>query len=137
MTRWLVDTGPLVALLCADDRHHNWAVEQSRHAPATVFTCDAVISEALFLLKRAGHDADPLFALVEIGFLRSEFDFHAEYLRTRDLLRRYRERPMAFADACLVRLTEMTTDSCVWTVDSDFEFYRKHGRRTISLVAPW
>jgi len=137
MTRWLVDTGPLVALLCADDRHHHWAVEQSRHAPATVFTCDAVISEALFLLKRAGHDADPLFALVEIGFLRSEFDFHAEYLRTRDLLRRYRERPMAFADACLVRLTEMTTDSCVWTVDSDFEFYRKHGRRTISLVAPW
>jgi hypothetical protein len=44
---------------------------------------------------------------------------------------------MAFADACLVHMSELHADSCVWTVDHDFEFYRKNGRRSISLVAPW
>jgi uncharacterized protein len=134
---WLIDTGPLVALLVGDDGQHAWAVEQSRHAPATVLTCDAVISEALFLLKRDGHDADGLFALVDAGFLRSDFDFHGEYRPVRDLLRRYRERPMSFADACLVRLAELHADACVWTLDRDFQFYRKHRRQTLSLVTPW
>ncbi len=137
MTQWLVDTGPLVALLCVDDKHHKWAVEQSKHAPAAVLTCDAVLSEALFLLNRAGHGGDDLFALVEAGFLNSDFGFHAEHHHIRELIRRYRDRPTAFADACLVRMAELFPDSCVWTVDKDFEFYRTHNRRTLSLVAPW
>jgi predicted nucleic acid-binding protein len=135
---WLVDTGPLVALLVGDDTEHAWAVEQSKYAPPTVLTCDAVLSETLFLLKRDGHDTDDLFALVETGFLRSDFDFHSEYRRVRDLMRRYRERPMAFADACLVRMTELgREDACIWTLDRDFQFYRKHRRQTLSLVTPW
>ncbi|MGH6610677.1 MAG: type II toxin-antitoxin system VapC family toxin, partial [Burkholderiaceae bacterium] len=120
-----------------DDRRHDWAVEQSKHAPATVLTCDAVISEALFLLKREGHNVDDLFALVNAGFLRSEFDFHAEYRHVRDLMRRYRSRPMAFADACLVRMAEMRPEAVIWTLDRDFAFYRKNGRQTLSLVATW
>jgi uncharacterized protein len=134
---WLIDTGPLVALLVGDDGQHAWAVEQSRHAPTSVLTCDAVISEALFLLKRDGHDADSLFALVEAGFLRSDFDFHGEYRHVRDLMRRYRERPMSFADACLVRMAELDADACVWTLDRDFQVYRKNRRQTLSLVTPW
>lgn len=137
MKSWLIDTGPLVALLVGDDHQHTWAVEQSKHAPATVSTCDAVLSEALFLLKRAGHETDALFELVEVGFLRSDFDFHAEYRHVRALMRRYRERPMAFADACLVRMAELRPEASIWTLDRDFHFYRKHGRQTLSLVTPW
>lgn len=137
MKTWLIDTGPLVALLVADDHRHDWAIEESKHAPATVLTCDAVISEALFLLKREGYDSRDLFALVEAGFLRSEFDFHAEYRHVRDLMHRYRSRPMGFADACLVRMAEQRPQAAVWTLDRDFHFYRKQGRQTLSLVAGW
>lgn len=137
MRTWLIDTGPLVALLVGDDTQHPWVVEQSKHAPSTVLTCDAVISEALFLLKRDGHDADDLFAMVELGFLRSDFDFHAEYRQARELMRRYRDRPMSFADACLVRMAELQEDACIWTLDRDFSVYRKHRRLTLSLVTPW
>jgi predicted nucleic acid-binding protein len=133
---WLIDTGPLVALLVGDDTRHEWTVEASKQAPATVLTCDAVISEALFLLKRGGHTVDGIFALVETGFLRSEFDFHAEYRHVHDLMRRYRDRPMAFADACLVRMAEMRPEASVWTLDDDFRFYRKNRRQTLSLVVP-
>jgi len=135
--RWLVDTGPLVALLVGDDTQHSWATEQSKHAPSTVLTCEAVISEALFLLKREGHNFNDLFALVETGFLRTDFDFQAEHRTIRDLMHRYRQRPMSFADACLIRIAELLPDSCIWTLDRDFHFYRKNRHQTLSLVTPW
>ena len=137
MKHWVVDTGPLVALLVGDDLQHAWAIEQSKHAPATVITCDAVISETLFLLKREGHRTDDLFALIESGFLRSDFDFQSEYGFVRTLMQRYRDRPMSFADACLVRMAEMDSEACIWTLDRDFSVYRRNGRQTLAVVAPW
>jgi predicted nucleic acid-binding protein len=125
-----------VALLARDDAWHNWAVEVSKQAPASILSCDAVISEALFLIKRGGHRTDVLFELVDAGFLRSEFDFHAQYRHVRDLMRRYRDRPMAFADACQVRMAELHPTACIWTLDRDFRFYRKNRRQTLSLVVP-
>jgi hypothetical protein len=120
----------------ASDAQHVWAVETSKRAPATVLTCDAVVSEALFLLKRGGHDTTTLFSLVDVGFLRSDFDFHAEYRPVRDLMQRYREQPMAFADACLVRMAELRPEACIWTLDADFRVYRRHRRQTLPLVTP-
>ena len=136
MKVWLVDTGPLVALLARNDSQHGWAVETAKRAPATVLTCDAEVSEAQFLLNRARLRIDGFFGLVERGFLRSDFDLHAEYIHIRDLMIRYRERPMSFADACLVRMAEMRPDATIWTSDSDFRFYRKNHRQTLSLVIP-
>jgi predicted nucleic acid-binding protein len=134
---WIIDTGPLVALLVGDDRSHAWAVEQSKEAPPFVLTCEAVISEALFLLKRDGHEADDLFGLVDVGFLRVDLDFHTEYVRVRELMRRYRDRPMSYADACLVRMAELHQGATVWTLDRDFQFYRMHRRQALTLRAPW
>jgi predicted nucleic acid-binding protein len=127
----------LVALLVGDDAQHVWTVEQSKSAPATVLTCEGVISEALFLLKRDGHDSSDVFALIETGFLRTDFDFPGEYRAVRDLMHRYRDRPMSFADACLVRMAELQPEASLWTLDRDFQFYRKHRRQTLSLVTPW
>lgn len=137
MKTWLIDTGPLAALLVGDDHQHLWAVEQSKAAPATVVTCDAVLSETSFLLKREEYGSDSLFALIERGFLRSQFDLHAEYRHLRALMRRYRNRPMSFADACLVRMAELRPEAVIWTLDRDFHVYRKNGRQTLSLVTPW
>lgn len=133
---WLIDTGPLVALLVATDSHHAWAVEQLRHSPPTVFTCDAVLSEAMFLLGREGHNCDDLFALAETGFLRSDFRFTTEHAAIRKLMRRYASLPMSFADACLVRMAETEGPACIWTLDNDFRVYRQNGRHTIPLVTP-
>ncbi len=137
MRRWLIDTGPLVALLVGDDHWHGWAVEQSKESPPSVLTCEAVVSEALFLLKRDGHGFDDLFGLVDAGFLRVDFDFAGEYARVHALMKRYRDRPMSYADACLVRMAEIHQAALVWTLDRDFQFYRKHRRQALPLRTPW
>jgi hypothetical protein len=50
-------------------------------------------------------------------------------------MRRYANVPMSLADACLVRLAELTRLP-ICTLDSDFGIYRAHGRRTLELITP-
>ena len=46
MSEVLVDTGPVVAMICAGDRDHAWTVERFRALPPSFLTCEAVIAEA-------------------------------------------------------------------------------------------
>jgi predicted nucleic acid-binding protein len=50
------------------------------------------------------------------------------------LVRKYADVPMSFADACLVRMTEILTDPILLTTDTDFRIYRRHSRKTIPCV---
>lgn len=53
------------------------------------------------------------------------------------LLKKYRDRDMDLADACIVRLAELMRDSRVVTVDrADFSVYRRNGRELIPLIVP-
>ncbi len=49
---------------------------------------------------------------------------------------RYADTPMSLADACLVRLTESVPDCLLFTLDKDFEHYRRNGRQVIPLLRP-
>ena len=51
-------------------------------------------------------------------------------------MRRYRNRPMSLADACLVRLSELEIAGEILTLDSDFRIYRRHGNKVIPVLMP-
>ncbi|MDQ6939480.1 MAG: hypothetical protein M3119_04910 [Verrucomicrobiota bacterium] len=53
------------------------------------------------------------------------------------LMRRYADKPMSLADACLVRLSELHKDCRVFTLDRHFKHYRRFGRSIIPLLSPW
>ena len=132
----LLDTGPLVSFLGAGLKYHQWAVEQWKRLRPPLLTCEPVLTEAAFLLKREGRDTDTLFALLERGVIRIALAVQEEQADLRALMRRYRNRPMSLADACLVRLSEIHTAAEVFTLDSDFRIYRRHGNRVISVRMP-
>jgi len=95
-----------------------------------------VLTEAAFLLKREGRDADPLFALLERGVIRVAMGVQDEQADVRALMHRYRNRPMSLADACLVRLSELEASAEIFTLDSDFKVYRRHGNKVIPVLMP-
>jgi predicted nucleic acid-binding protein len=132
----LIDTGPLVSFLAAGLRHHAWTCDQWKLFRPPLLTCEPVLTEAAFLLKREGREADPLFALLERGVIRIAFDIQEEQADLRALMDRYRNRPMSLADACLVRLSELHATGEVFTLDSDFRIYRRHGNRVIPVLIP-
>ncbi len=132
----LLDTGPLVAFLAADLEDHDWVSDQWKRLPPPLLTCEPVLTEAAFLLKREGCEADPLFVLLERGVLRVGLEVQDQLADLRALMRRYRDRPMSLADACLVRLAEMHPCGAVFTLDADFRIYRRHGNRVIPVLMP-
>jgi predicted nucleic acid-binding protein len=132
----IVDTGPLVALLVRTEDHHEWTVERLRELKPPFVTCEAVLAETAHLVRRVRHGLDRFVELLMSDLLRTDFDLMAERAAVGRLLRKYADRPMSLADACLVRLAELHDGASVLTVDGDFAVYRKHGRRAIPLIAP-
>jgi predicted nucleic acid-binding protein len=132
----IADTGVLVALLDRAERHHVWAAERVKQIEAPLLICEPVLSEAMHLLARVPAAQDRLFGLLEKRALKLAFRIEEHVPSLRALHRKYRDKPMSLADACIVRMAELYVRHCVFTLDSDFFVYRKHGREPLSLIHP-
>lgn len=135
----LVDSGPIVALLDRRDSYHDWAKQQIANLHEPLLTCEAVISEVFFLLSRVRGGTSIFVALLRDGLLLPSANFSyreqsAEVLRH---LQHYADLPMSFADACLVRMSELERDCIIFTTDRDFLTYRRNRRQSIPLLSPF
>ncbi|MCW5700633.1 MAG: PIN domain-containing protein, partial [Rhodospirillales bacterium] len=104
MVAAIVDTGPLVAYLDRRERHHPWVVECIAQIEAPLLVCEPVLAETMFLLARLPKAQDAVFALLLNGALRIAFQVTEHVADLHAMLRKYRDRPMSLADACIVRM---------------------------------
>ena len=125
------DTGVIIAYLNPRDQYHAWAVEQFGRFPS-LLTCEAVLTEATHLAR----SAVPVMRLLTAGVLEIAYSLHGDEASVAALLEKYADRPMDFADACLVRMTEQHPACEVVTVDGDFLVYRRHGNEPINVAHP-
>jgi predicted nucleic acid-binding protein len=132
----LLDTGPLVALIDRADRFHAWTTASLERLRAPLLSCQPVVTEACFLLRRLRGGPQAVLSLVERGVVRLDFDLEREVASLSRLLTRYANVPMSLADACLVRMSERHANTVVMTLDGDFRLYRRHGRQAIPVVIP-
>jgi len=107
MKRVIVDTGPLIALLNPSDAHHEWARASFDTIEPPMFSCEAVLSEACFLLHRIKGGQGAVVDLVAQGIVRVSFALGSELVAVRKLMDRYASMPMSLADACLARMSEL------------------------------
>ncbi len=136
-TKILLDSGPLVGFVSATDQHHRWAAEIWGSLYEPLWTCEAVLSETIFLLQSDGNSIDPLLELFERGLVKLDFEISTHQSDVWQLLRKYADQPMSLADACLVRLAELNDNCQIFTTDKDFLVYRRKGRSLIPLLAPF
>jgi len=132
----VLDTGPLVAFIDGEDTQHRWTSAQLASLQPPFITCEAVISEALFLLPRARRGVPTLLSFLREGLVKVSFDLDDNLESVTQLIAKYQDVPMSLADACLVRMTELHDRAQVFTLDSDFHRYRRHGRQAIPLITP-
>lgn len=132
----LLDTGPWVALLSRNDTHHLWAVEQFQLLQPPLLSCEAVVAETCFLLKRSGFDPGLALRFIERGVVQLPFVLQEQIGSVSSLFKRYANVPSSLADVALIRLAEINDSPLLLTTDSDFHIYRRHGRQTIPLLCP-
>ncbi len=134
--RVIADTGVIVGLIYDRDQWHEWTREQAANLPVPYLTCEAVITEACFLLHNISDGEQKVLEMIERGVLQVDFSLCDHLASIKALMKKYKNVPMSLADACLVRMCEMIENSLVFTVDGDFLIYRKDGRKKIPLIHP-
>jgi uncharacterized protein len=120
----LLDTGVIVALLDRSERHHARCVAIIEERERALVTCEAVIAESCYLLRRLVGAAETVLENVECGVFQLPFQLSHSAAPVRALLRKYRDLPADFADACLVHLADQLNTGDILTLDRDFELYR-------------
>lgn len=136
LNKVIVDTGILIAAIDLRDSHHTWVTEQLMQISPPLLTCEAVISETRFLLQRVKNGRETLLQLLTDRHVEIRFDLQLELAAVFALLDRYKSVPVSLADAELVRMSELYSHSCIFTLDSDFQIYRKNRDLPIPLITP-
>jgi predicted nucleic acid-binding protein len=136
MTRVLADTGPLVALLDADDDDHRRCVEAARQLRGELVTTWPVVTEALFLLAPDRRAQDRLLGKVASGDLGLAMLGPEDIPGIRALLEKYADLPIDLADATLVYLAQRDDLDAVFTLDRDFRVYRLKRGKALKVVPP-
>jgi predicted nucleic acid-binding protein len=131
----LIDASFLVALLASSDKHHQWAESTAPPLSRPWLTCEAVLSESFYLASH-GKSRAVLVDFLSREVVQTGFDGSKELPSVLALMEKYRDVPMSFADACLVRMTELLPEAVIFTTDSDFKIYRRHGRKLIPYIMP-
>jgi len=121
----LVDAGPLIALIHADDQHHERCVVALRQLTEPLGTVWPVLAEAMYLLSFSWKAQEALWEMVERGVVVLLPLDNEEQSRMRELMKKYKDLPMHLADAALVAVAEREKIRRIFTLDRrDFEVYR-------------
>ena len=136
MKRWLFDTGPIVAYLDSSDSWHGRVVSTLDEFRGQIHTTSAVVVESMHLVGSA-HEGPSLLAdfLEGSGAQIRECTKIADLRAATELMRKYADIPMDFADATLVLLADELKISEICTLDRrGFRAYRTSAGKHFSLV---
>lgn len=131
----LVDAGPLIALLHADDAHHQICKATLKGMREPMVTVWPAVAEAMYLLSFSPLAQDALWQMLGANVLGLLPLDRSDVPRMRELMRKYRTLPMDLADAALVRTAEREKIATIFTLDRrDFQVYRPIGLKGFRLL---
>ena len=120
----LIDAGPLIALFDKDDNYHEKVIKFLKGKNYKYITTNAVITEVTYMLNFSIEAQIYFFEwIMKEGVLLQEIQQN-DIARIVELTKKYRDRPMDYADATLVVAAEKTGIKKIISIDSDFDIYR-------------
>ena len=134
----LIDTGVLVAIVDKNSNGHPAclaAFEALSLPPLTTWAC---LTEAFYLIgKLCGWSGQKtLLALLTEKTIRIYSPSENDIVRISELMQKYSDSRMDFADASLVVLAEQSGIRQVLTIDRDFYRYQIHGKESFEVIRP-
>jgi uncharacterized protein len=130
----LIDSGAILALVDQSDRWHKACLQTLPTLPLPFLTSEAVLTELFHFVITHHLDPDPLWRFFSAGVLQLSPIPNAELPELQQLMTKYSDRPMDFADATLVHLAQRESIETIFTVDrSDFAIYQIGRRRPFRI----
>lgn len=132
----LVDTSFLVAVYNRSDYHHARCMRVHEALEQPLATCEPVITESTHMLRYAPGATEAILASVEAGLLEIPFKLDEVAGAIQAIMRKYRDTPADFADACLIQMADELDTGEILTLDSDFSHYRWRRTRAFHMLIP-
>lgn len=138
MAAVLVDAGALIALLDRSDAAHPRCLQALAEIHDPIVTVWPALTEAMHLLGGVRRGQGALAEMIEDGALGLVDLDKSDLPRLRELMEKYADLPMDFADASLVRVAERDGCTRILTFDKHFGIYRlpRRGRFTLLPSRP-
>jgi len=134
MHRMLLDTGVFVALLDKSEKNHERCVYFFKEFKGELFTTEPVLTETLYLLGPAIKAQHSCIDFILKGGATLIPQSRESLLRASDLMKKYEDIPMDFADATLVSLAEEMELVEILTLDRrGFGAYRIRGKTAFRI----
>ena len=131
----LIDAGPMVALIHAEDRHHEACRRALEGLEEPLGTVWPAFTEAMYLLRVSWPAQRALWEMLERGTIEIVPLVTDDIPRMRELMDKYRDLPMDLADAALVRVAERERIRRIFTLDRrDFALYRPAGIGRLTIL---
>jgi len=131
----LIDTGVVFGIVNHRDRWHSACLEALTAVRVPLLTTEAVLTEFFHLVASHRCDPEKAWAFVRSGALTVRSIADSDLPQLHELMVKYRDRPMDFADATLVHLAARENLSLILTVDhEDFQTYRIAGRKRFTIL---
>jgi hypothetical protein len=121
----IADASGLVALLDRNEPDHDPCLAVVAGHGGPLRTTWPALTEAMYLLHRSAGwpGTEALWQMTARGHLLLANQATAAAQRMRDLMRTYRDPPMALADASLVALAEERREARILSLDKHFHAY--------------
>jgi predicted nucleic acid-binding protein len=132
----LVDTSCLVSVYDKSERCHLACMAALDRVCQPLVTCEPVITEAIYHLRRIPGAPQAILASVEEGILEISFRLADAASQVLASYTKYADTPCDFADACLIAMANQLNTGDILTLDRDFMRYRWRRNRSFNLLIP-
>jgi predicted nucleic acid-binding protein len=99
-------------------------------------TCEPVITEAIYLLRRLSGAPHAILATIQEGQLKIPFQLAHGVDEVLAYYTKYRDTPCDFADACLIAMADHLNTGDILTLDGDFKHYRWRRKKHFRMLIP-
>ncbi|EKJ86141.1 hypothetical protein CLV96_4014 [Leptospira meyeri] len=134
MIKAIIDTGPIVAFFDESDNYCLQCRSFLKNFKGRLFTSLAVVTEVSYLLSDNKRIQKAFIEWIDnnaISILNQDNDQFGSILFFMD---KYADRPMDFADASLMTISEAYEIQNIFTLDSDFRFYKSRKGMSLKII---
>jgi len=131
----LLDTGPWVAMIDRSEKKHKICIKWLKNFSGRMFSTEAVLTEVLYLLNFSYDAQAGAMDFVLTGAVTVMPSSVESIKAAKQLMLKYRDIPMDFADASLVVLANDLSISNIVTFDvRDFSIYRTAAKGHYTII---
>jgi predicted nucleic acid-binding protein len=136
VTPVLVDSSFLISLHDTSDLDHDRCLRAYESIPNPLVTCEAVITETIYMLRFVQGAFEAFLASVACGAIEIPFQLSGASDSVKSIMSKYADTPCDFADACLIAMADQLNTGDIFTLDSDFKHYRWRRSKRFRMLIP-